>query len=132
MYERKSYYYNCIVPSSPPENVMIASINTATLMVSWQPPPVIDHNGLLTGYTIHYSIVGSNDVANEIITNGTIYVISGLVRDVDYSVRVAAMNINGTGPFSNPVVQTPREDSKFYSYCIYEYYIRTCLCQYIS
>ena len=30
--------------------------------------------------------------------------ISGLVKDVNYSVRVAAMNINGTGPFSNPVV----------------------------
>ena len=90
---------------------MITSVNTSTLMVSWQPPPVIDHNGVLTSYMIHYTIVDSNNVTNNIITNGIKYMISGLVKDVDYSVRVAAMNSNGTGPFSNPVVvQVP---SKF-------------------
>ena len=48
---------------------MITSVNIATLTVSWQPPPVIDQNGLLTGYMIHYTIVDSNNVTNDIISN---------------------------------------------------------------
>jgi len=38
------------------------------------------------------------------VTCGTTYTISGLVAYTDYSVRVAAMNVNGTGNFSNLVV----------------------------
>ena len=37
-------------------------------------------------------------------TNGTIHTISGLVAYVNYSVIVAAMTVNGTGPFSDPPV----------------------------
>ena len=38
------------VPSSSPRNVMVTTVNPASLIVSWQPPPVIDHNGPLTGH----------------------------------------------------------------------------------
>ena len=92
--------YNSIVPSSPPQNVMVTSVNPASLMVSWQPPPPIDHNGPIT-YMIQYTRVGSSVNVNSGTTQ---YTISGLVAYVDYSVIVAAMNVNGTGPFSNPPV----------------------------
>ena len=104
--------YNSTVPSSPPQNVMVTSVNPASLMVSWQPPPMIDHNGPIT-YMINYTRVGSSDMMSVNVTSGTTHLISGLVAYVDYSVTVAARTVNGTGPFSNPpVVQRSGEDGK--------------------
>ena len=73
-------------------------------MVSWQPPPEIDHSVEITGYMIQFTRCGSNDIS-EIVTDGTEYTIPGLVASANYSVKVAAKNINGSGPFSNPKVQ---------------------------
>ena len=102
--------YNFTVPSSPPQNVMVTSVNPASLMVSWDPPPPIDHNGPIT-YMIQYTRDGTSDMMN--VNSGTMERISGLVAFVEYSVTVAARTVNGTGPFSNPpVVERSGEDSE--------------------
>ena len=75
----------------------------------WDPPPPIDHNGPIT-YMIQYTGGGTSDMMN--VNSGTTHTISGLVAFVDYSVTVAAVNINGTGPFSNPMVQRSGEDGE--------------------
>ena len=95
--------YISTVPSSPPQNVLVTNVNSASLMVSWQPPPPIDHNGPIT-YMIQYTRVGSSDMMSVNVNSETTeYTISGLVAYVNYSVIVAARTVNGTGPFSNPV-----------------------------
>ena len=105
--------YNPTVPSSPPQNVMVTSIEPALLMVSWQPPMQINHNGQITDYVINYTRVGSNDMNETVISETTTtYTISKLVAYVNYSVTVAAVNVNGTGPFSSPVVQLSGENSE--------------------
>ena len=104
--------YNSTVPSSSPLNVMITSVDPASLEVSWQPPLEINHNGPITGYVIQYTRVGSSDMKSENVNSGTTHTISGLVAYVDYSVIVAAVNVNGTGPFSNPVVGRSGEDGE--------------------
>ena len=81
---------------------MVESHNPASLIVSWQPPLEIDHNGPITGHVIQYTRVGSSDMMSVNVTSGTTHTISGLVAYVNYSVIVAAMNVNGTGPFSDP------------------------------
>ena len=106
--------YNSTAPSSPPLNVMVTSISPASLMVSWQPPPLIDHNGPIIGYVIQYTRVGSSTVISEKVNSdtATLYTISELVVLVNYSVTLAAVNINGTGPFSSAVIGRSREDSE--------------------
>ncbi|XP_065905772.1 receptor-type tyrosine-protein phosphatase F-like isoform X3 [Dysidea avara] len=96
------------VPSSPPHNVMVTSVNPSSLRVSWQPPLEIDHNGVITGYVIEYTKVESGDEAN--VTSGTTSRMLELDPFVDYAIRVAVMTVNGTGPFSNVIVQTSGED----------------------
>ena len=73
--------------------------------MSFNPPPIIDHNGQLTGYVIRYNRVRSGDI-KSVTTKYTTMSIS-LARLATYSVTVAAMNVNGTGPFSDPVVVQP-------------------------
>ena len=95
--------YNSTVPSSPPQNVMVTSVNPASLNVSWQPPPMIDHNGPIT-YMINYTRVGTSDMMSVNVNSGTTHTTSGLVAYVNYSVTVIAVSVNGTGAFSNPPV----------------------------
>ena len=102
--QRLSCYYNSTVPSSPPQDVIVESVNPASMMVSWRPPIRINHNGPITGHVILYTRVGSSDTMSVNVTNGTTHTISGLVAYVNYSVIVAAMTVNGTGPFSDPPV----------------------------
>ena len=83
-------------------------------MVSWQSPPMIDHNGLITSYVIQYTRDGSSDMMNINVNSGTTNNISGLVAYVDYSVIVAAVNVNGTGPFSDPTVGWSGEDGELH------------------
>ena len=96
--------YNSTVPSSPPRDVMVESYNPSLLMVSWQPPLARHHNGPITGHVIQYTRVGSSEMMSVNVTSGTTHTISGLVGYVNYSVIVAAMTVNGTGPFSEPPV----------------------------
>ena len=72
--------------------------------MSWKQPPNIDHNGPLNGYVVEYTRIGSSDMISEDVNSQLSHTISGLVAYVNYSVVVAAVNLNGTGPFSNPPV----------------------------
>ena len=110
--------YNSTVPSSPPQNVTLTGDDPASLIVSWDPPLEINHNGVITGYVIDYTRVGSNDMMSVNGNSGTTYTISGLVAYVNYSVIVAAVNVNGTGNFSNRMVGRSGEDGELtYLHC---------------
>ena len=103
--------YNSTVPSSSPLNVTVTSVDPASLGVSWKPPLEINCNGPID-HVIQYTMVGTSDTMSENVNSGTAHTISGLVAYVNYSVTVAAVNVNGTGPFSNPMVETSGEDSE--------------------
>ena len=91
---------------------MVTSVNPSSLYVSWQPPPEIHRNGIITGYVIEYTRSGgSSDMVT--VTSGTTHTISGLVPFVEYSVTVAAMTSSGTGPSSDLEVQSSGQNSKF-------------------
>ena len=98
--------YDSTVPSSPPQDVMVESHNPTSLRVSWRPPIQGDRNGPIIGYMITYTRVGSREMMNvNVGSNKTrVITISGLVPYDNYSVIVAAMTVNGTGPFNDPPV----------------------------
>ena len=95
--------YNSTVPTSSPRNVTVMSVISASLRVSWRPPIVRDRNGDITGYVIQYTMVGSSGMSMN-VTSEDIEEELRLVAYVNYSVIVAAMTVNGTGPFSDPPV----------------------------
>ena len=105
--------YTYTVPSFSPLDVMVTSANPVSLMVSWQLPPMIeDSNGPITGHIVKYARVGSSDVKSVNVTSGTTFTISRLVPCVKYEVSVAAVNNDGIGPFSNPVVRRSGDNSE--------------------
>ena len=88
--------------------------------MSWQPPSEINSNGMITSYVIQCARVGLDDNMIVNVDNGTTITVSGLHACAEYSVIVAAVNANGTGPFSKPIVATSGENSELNyvgSYC---------------
>ena len=83
---------------------MVMVVHPGALNISWQPPVEIDQNGPIT-YVVEYTSIESNNTLNDTVTNGTTLAISALDVFSDYSIRVAAVTFNGTGPFSNPVME---------------------------
>ena len=83
---------------------MVESHDPASLRVSWRLPKLRTRNGPITGHVIQYTRVGSSDMMNVNVASGTTYTISRLAVLTQYSVIVAAMTFNGTGPFSDPPV----------------------------
>ena len=87
--------------------------------------PCDQQNGLITGYVVRYYAThgGSRDVLQKLIVTTRYYVTCGADRDVqwnksvmttgdtidgltpntEYAFQVAAVIVNGTGPFSEPI-----------------------------
>nr|XP_020461404.1 neogenin isoform X1 [Monopterus albus] len=87
------------VPSAPPQNLTLEVQNSKSIMLRWQPPPLNSQNGEITGYKIRYRKGSRRSEAAE-TTGGTQLnkLIDGLERGTEYSFRVSAMTVNGTGP----------------------------------
>uniref|UniRef100_H2UZD4 Neogenin 1b n=1 Tax=Takifugu rubripes TaxID=31033 RepID=H2UZD4_TAKRU len=87
------------VPSAPPQNLTLEVQNSKSIMLRWQPPPPNSQNGEIINYKIKYR-KGSRRSETSDSTSGTqlFMLISGLERGTEYSFRVSAITVNGTGP----------------------------------
>nr|XP_034986378.1 neogenin [Zootoca vivipara] len=86
------------VPSAAPQNLTLEVQNSKSIMMHWQPPPAGTHNGQITGYKIRYrKVTRKSDVTESIVGTQLSQLIEGLERGTEYSFRVAALTVNGTG-----------------------------------
>ncbi|KAM3720689.1 Netrin receptor [Dirofilaria immitis] len=101
------------LPSLPPSDVRAEAFSTTSIHVQWIPLPVENRNGVLTGYRIKYKTKLRGSKGNTLVVDGnnSSYTISGLEPGTQYMLRVAAVNQNGSGPYSDWFhVDTPLED----------------------
>ena len=84
--------------------MVVTPVNSTTVTVSWSDAQCFNGSEAVTHYTVQYwSICGG--VVQNVTTNGTVQVVSGLAQNVAvYTFRVAAVGSGQKmGPFSNPV-----------------------------
>ena len=85
--------------------------NSTSITVQWGEVPCIHQNGVITGYSVQYVAVGSNETQSKMVSgdsSGGSATISGLTTRTMYTVQVAAVNSAGTGVYSTPLtIQTP-------------------------
>nr|XP_023693958.1 neogenin-like isoform X4 [Paramormyrops kingsleyae] len=87
------------VPSAPPQNLTLEAQNSKSVMVRWQPPPPDTQNGKLIGYKVRYRKGSRKSEAVETTGGTQLYqLIDGLERGTEYSFRVLALTVNGSGP----------------------------------
>ena len=88
----------------------------AMLSVRYRSPEASLHNGYVTEYVIRYTRVGSGVLQMMIVDSNSNRFQRDDLPEVEvftsYSVQVAAINVNGTGPFSDPVMALSGQDSE--------------------
>ena len=99
----------------------LTSSSTA-ILVTWDPVPEIDRNGIITQYEVEFNQSTFNEIStsNLTTTNGPQLMVEleGLEEYVEYSVRVRAYTSVGPGPFSAAVVNRTLEDGKWSDVCV--------------
>ena len=104
------------VPNTPPDNVQALTRSSTAILVSWDPVPEIDRNGIIIQYQVEFNQSTFNEIStsNLTTTNGSQLMVEleGLEEYVNYSIRVRAYTSVGPGPFSVAVVNRTLEDGE--------------------
>ena len=88
-----------IEPAVAPPNVRGRNTSSTSILVLWDGVPVVDQNGIITGYTINYQSQTENDSANvPADANKRQKELTGLKEYVDYNITVFASTAKGAGP----------------------------------
>ena len=111
--DMSDYIYFPIVPGEP-QNLMIISLDSTSLMVSWEHPLPQDRNGIITDYLIYVQIRdGSEDIfMRSTNSNATTFTIENLEEFTEYNISVAAVTGAGEGNKTDEVIQRTLNDSE--------------------
>ena len=94
--------YHIERPSGAPVLLVPVIISTTTISLSWREVNCTERKGVITGYSVQYSIVGGMEFPISVIVGADVTStdISGLTQFMIYAISVAAINNNGIGPYS--------------------------------
>ncbi|CAI4226532.1 unnamed protein product [Auanema sp. JU1783] len=90
------------IPREPPKQIAVEAISSTSVRVTWK-EPVEGVNGNITGYKIKYKTKsrGTKGNVNVVDADKREYTINSLEPDTPYMVRMAVVNHNGSGEFSD-------------------------------
>lgn len=92
------------VPSSPPAMIKTRPLSSSTALITWQPPPSDQINGLLLGYILFvhgaYTPYNINLTVNS---NTTSYLLRNLTSETEYIIQITAFTSVGVGVPSAPL-----------------------------
>ena len=100
-------------PTMGPREVMATQVASRTVQVTWSTIECIHRNGLITDYEVRIrednsGVIVFNDMVDSDTTTS---MASELQPFTSYTFKVAGVNVDGTGVFSEIPINTP-EDSK--------------------
>ncbi|XP_046900399.1 protein tyrosine phosphatase receptor type Db [Hypomesus transpacificus] len=102
------------LPAAPPQEVTCSSPSSTGILVSWAPPPEEFQNGVITGYSIQYSITeGENRTSQRvdgIPPESSPYLLENLEKWTEYGITVRAQTEAGEGPESLQLLVRTEED----------------------
>ena len=81
-------------------------MESKSLTLMWDTVPCFNYSGPITRYRLNYTLSNSSFTVNKNLElKDTTHELTGLTPFTDYSVQfhVAAININGTGPYADKV-----------------------------
>ena len=92
-------------PSAAPNSVSVSEVTSSSITVQWGAVPCIHRNGDITGYSVQYGVVGSESTQTMTVSGASVN-ITGLVESTTYTIEVAAVNSDGIGVYSEPLIIT--------------------------
>ena len=113
-YTNNYIYYNLVLniaPSAPPQSLVVSVTSSTSMLISWNPPPMLTQNGIIR----EYSVIVHNVMSGVDLTFFTLHTqlnISVLRPYTTYSVKVAATTV-AFGPFTNTFNITTLQDGMY-------------------
>ena len=83
----------------------VADVTSSNITVMWGSVPCIHQNGDITGYSVQYGVMGSEN-KETVETSETEITLSSLTPETDYEISVAAVNTEGIGVSTNTSATT--------------------------
>ena len=81
--------------------------------MGWSEVPAADRNGIILSYTVRYQASSSALVENTTVNVSTREVnLTGLIKNMNYSVSVLASTIKGDGNYSDPEFFLTNQDGE--------------------
>lgn len=94
------------MPTASPLSPGASALSSQSLLISWQPLPLPDQNGVITGYVVNITSLDSG-VIQQFATTAITLQIHNLSPFTVYSCIIAANTAVGLGPFTTVIpVQT--------------------------
>ena len=106
------WFISSIAPTAPPRDVT-PSTTSRSVSVSWSTIECIERNGEITNYTVVFQEQGAAVIPGEVNVMDRTFTASGLTPHTNYTFRVAGVNSNDTGPYTNIITIQTNEDGKF-------------------
>uniref|UniRef100_A0A8K9UY06 Receptor-type tyrosine-protein phosphatase delta n=1 Tax=Oncorhynchus mykiss TaxID=8022 RepID=A0A8K9UY06_ONCMY len=101
-------------PSAPPQEVTCSSPNSTSILVSWAPPLAEFQNGIITGYSIQYSVTERDNRTSQQVSRippgSSPYLLENLEKWTEYGITVRALTEAGEGPESLQLLVRTEED----------------------
>ena len=91
-------------PSAAPTSVSVYAMSSTAITVQWGAVPCIELNGDITGYTVRVLVSGEMERVEDVGDDVNKVTISELTPSTTYSIQVAAVNSEGTGPYSDLII----------------------------
>ena len=91
---------------------MTYTVTSTSVNINWRQIDCIERNGEITSYTVVFQEQGGAVIPGEANVMDRTFTASGLTPHTNYIFRVAGVNSNGTGPYSNDISILTDEDSK--------------------
>ena len=108
------FHFVATAPTGVPRDLTY-SVTSTTVNLNWRQIDCIERNGVITNYTVVFQDKGGVVIPGEVNVIGQTFTASGLTPHTNYSFRVAGVNSNGTGPYSNDITVLTDEDGILYN-----------------
>ena len=89
---------------------MTYTASSTHVSINWRQIDCIECNGVITDYTVVFQKQGGDVIPGEVNVTDRTFTASGLAPHTNYIFRVAGVNSNGTGPYSNGIIVLTDED----------------------
>ena len=101
------------VPSSAPVRLQGNAVNSTTIQLQWDAPPLADHNGVIRSYLINITVVETGSFF-QVTSESNSLNISDLHPYYTYNITVTAVTI-GPGPYGAVLtIQLPEDGMDTY------------------
>ncbi|KAH9515062.1 Protein sidekick-2 [Bulinus truncatus] len=101
------------VPKTSPGNVLLATISSTRIMISWSQLPILEQNGIIKGYKIIYRPKTLNAETATVQVDGSStlnFSLTQLKKYTEYEVQILAFTRMGDGALSEVFVKRTAED----------------------